>query len=49
LAVPRSMCVMTLSKYIATSRSCRRALATSDIKLGVQIDWNRGVRCKHLF
>ena len=41
LDVPRSMCVMTLSKYIATSRSCRRALATSDIKLALRIPARR--------
>ncbi len=41
LAVPRSMCVMALSKYIATSRSCRRALATSDIKLALRIPARR--------
>jgi hypothetical protein len=33
LAVPRSMCVMTLSKCIPTSRSILSELATSDIKL----------------
>ena len=33
LAVPRSMCVRTLSKYLPTSRSVLSALATSDIKL----------------
>jgi hypothetical protein len=32
LAVPRSMCVMTLSKYLPTSRSILSALVTSDIK-----------------
>ena len=33
LAVPRSMCVRTLAKYIPTSSSVLSALATSDIKL----------------
>jgi len=33
LAVPRSMCVRTLSKYLPTSKSILSVLATSDIKL----------------
>jgi hypothetical protein len=32
---------MTLSKYIATSRSCRSAIATSDIKLALRIPARR--------
>jgi hypothetical protein len=37
LAVPRSMCDRTLSKYLRTSRSVLSALATSDIKLALRI------------
>ena len=37
LAVPRSMCVRTLSKYLPSSRSILSALATSDIKLALRI------------
>jgi hypothetical protein len=36
LAVPRSICVRTLSKLIPTSRSILSELATSDIKLALR-------------
>ena len=41
LAVPRSMCVSTLSKYKPTSRSILSALATSEIRLALRIPARR--------